>query len=180
MSRGRKISDPVDNFFKHVEKSDGCWEWSGKRNPQGYGICRFKNKISRAHRVSIELHLGRPTPTGLEVCHKCDNPPCVNPDHLFEGTRSENIRDAVSKGRFEHNKWIPRPGGKDHYMIKDPFKYCGEKHYNSRLSQDDVVSILNRIKSGFMNKDIAIEFNVDPSLISGIKIGRIWKHIERK
>lgn len=85
----------LQEFFDlRVVKSDGCWVWQ-KGKATTYGICRRQ----RAHRVSYELHVG-PIPNGLFVLHRCDNPPCVNPKHLFVGTHIQNMDDAILKGRL--------------------------------------------------------------------------------
>lgn len=86
-------------FWSRVKKGDGCWLWCGTRSTRGYGQFTILRKPSAAHRVAWELVRG-PIPEGVDVCHHCDNPPCVNPDHLFIGTRSDNMRDAVRKGRL--------------------------------------------------------------------------------
>ena len=83
---------------------DGCHIWTGVKNPKGYGVTNFKAKALRAHRVSYTIYNGE-IPYGMLVCHRCDNPPCVNPAHLFLGTASDNEQDKLSKGRnYQKNK----------------------------------------------------------------------------
>lgn len=93
-------------FWSKVQKTDDCWLWRATRFPKGYGQIKIKGRRRLAHRVAWELTNG-PIPDGLQVCHHCDNPPCVRPDHLFLGTQSDNIQDAVSKGRMPFN--LKRP-----------------------------------------------------------------------
>lgn len=88
----------VDDFWKKVKKTRSCWIWMGAKDRQGYGFFWWKNKQVRAHRFVAEVVKGEKT-GNLLVCHKCDNPSCVKPDHLFVGTISDNARDMVSKGR---------------------------------------------------------------------------------
>lgn len=84
----------------------GCWEWGGRRDANGYGVLRNRGKSYRASRVSFAVFTGK-WPTAPVMAHKCDNPPCVNPDHLFEATHAENARDASAKGRLakQKNRW---------------------------------------------------------------------------
>ena len=88
-----------DRIWKFVQKTDGCWEWTGQRCARGYGLVAVTHTtVRRAHRVIWELVNG-PIPAGMVICHHCDNPPCVRPDHLFIGTQADNMRDMQAKGR---------------------------------------------------------------------------------
>lgn len=115
------------NFWRHVRKDDvGCWEWTGNRNSLGYGRVsrRLNGKLKSfyAHRVSFQLSFG-PIPEGLEVCHKCDNPCCVRPDHLWLGTQAENNRDRHLKGRTAR---VPE---KTHCRNGHPFDSVNTRFY---------------------------------------------------
>jgi len=105
MGRGRPI--PIaERFWNRVDKTDlnkvgetgGCWLWSGAVNAYGYGIVSKDRRPRRAHRVAWELTHG-PIPSGFCVLHRCDNPPCVNPEHLFLGSKKDNMADKIRKGR---------------------------------------------------------------------------------
>lgn len=106
----RKLIPLSVRFWKHVEKTDGCWLWNGATGEHGYGSIGGEGGAGnlRANRVSWQLHYGK-VPDGLHVCHRCDNPPCVRPDHLFLGTRKDNLQDAKAKGRTSNqNRLKPR------------------------------------------------------------------------
>ena len=108
-SRIVKIVDPLVRFnAKFKVGLTGCWVWVGRPNTSGYGTFSLNKKRERAHRVSWMLNRG-PIPEGLQVLHKCDNPPCVNPDHLFLGTNADNVKDRVSKGRTAPNDGETNP-----------------------------------------------------------------------
>jgi hypothetical protein len=97
--------DDVSRFFKFFKK-ENCWLWQGSISLSGYGRFYFRQKAHLAHRASYLLFKGE-IPSGLDVCHKCDIRNCVNPEHLFLGTRSDNMRDCVNKKRHKpalHNK----------------------------------------------------------------------------
>ena len=91
---------PADKrFWSKVKKTDSCWEWIGDKDKNGYGRFRLPMKSVRAHRHSWFLASG--TEPSLLICHKCDNPSCVRPDHLFEGTARDNTADMMAKGRYK-------------------------------------------------------------------------------
>src|SRR5258708_1136501 len=90
-------------FWAKVEKSDACWLWRGARTKADYGQIKINGKVFYAHRVSWFIHFGN-IPDTLSVCHRCDNPPCIRPDHLFTGTARDNARDMIMKGRHKAQK----------------------------------------------------------------------------
>lgn len=91
-------------FWEKVTRSnEGCWTWQGSRNESGYGVLLVRGRKLVAHRVSWEVIFG-PVPDGMLVLHRCDNPPCVRPDHLFIGTHMDNIQDCIAKGRRHYQK----------------------------------------------------------------------------
>jgi hypothetical protein len=96
---GQELRRPDDltAFFSKVAFTDDCWLWQGTTN-NGYGLFRVRGKTRLAHRVAFAIEHGY-TPAGMVVMHRCDNPPCVNPDHLVLGTQRGNMQDAVAKGR---------------------------------------------------------------------------------
>ncbi len=111
--REYKSTDPIIRFWKMVDKDTpvhpilgtSCWLWTGCKLPYAHGQFNVGNhKIVLAHRFSWELHYGS-IPEGLYVCHHCDNPSCVRPDHLFIGTQKDNVQDCIQKGRPGYLDW---------------------------------------------------------------------------
>lgn len=146
-----------------VDQKTGCWNWTRMKKPLGYGVIavrvgrRDQPQFQKmAHRVAYELWKG--APGELFVCHKCDNPPCCNPDHLFLGTAKDNFEDAVAKGR----------------MTGRPPHLKGERIGTSKLTTLDVCEI--RASTG-PHKPIADKFGVSATLICMIRNKTCWRHL---
>lgn len=149
----RKAS-PSDRFWRKVTKGDGCWLWSGSRHPNGHGYAYLDGRVTYAHRVAWMLTRGS-IPDGINVCHKCDNPPCVNPDHLFLGTQADNMRDSAEKGRAAAG------------ALK-----------RSKLTPALVREVRTLLRAGWTQQKIADRLGtVTRSAIGLINQGRRWGHI---
>lgn len=130
----RPAVSPVARFENMIQKSDGCWEVKSSRYGKITVGTRPNMKTVSAHRFSYELYVG-PIPAGLLVCHHCDNPKCVRPDHLFLGTDSDNMRDAQNKGRRPVWSGKNNPKYNGGVFMKDPVGYYAEyrrKHTETR------------------------------------------------
>ena len=137
-------ANEIDRFWANVRKSDGCWEWTAYRMKGGYGRIRKANGMpSLAHRFSWEIHFG-PIPEGRHVCHHCDNPPCIRPDHLFLGTHRENHLDASRKGRAGAQRHPEKYRDNAKYFPK----YSGEKHWKTTLTAKNVLTIRREYDAG--------------------------------
>lgn len=151
-----------ERFWKKVDRSgpDDCWEWKGAKANFGYGEHIISNRKVRAHRVAWELTKGT-IPIGLCILHKCDNPPCCNPNHLFVGTRADNSDDKIAKGRYRHG--IAR----------------GEHHGQAILCEEDVLYIRATYNHNTCSqRSLATKFNVTVGTISAIVHRRLWKHVQ--
>ena len=135
---------------------DGCIEWTGSRNLKGYGILKSNNKRFRAHRIAWALFNNKNITEGLIIMHTCDNPPCVNPDHLKLGTPADNMKDMCKKGR----------GG----------VAIGSKNGSAKLKESDVIEIRKKLKNR-TGVDIAREYGVGKKTISDVKTGKTWKYV---
>lgn len=152
-----------DRFWGKVRKSDGCWEWTGATTT-GYGsMGNGQGRTELAHRISWRLHFG-PIPAGICVCHHCDNPPCVRPDHLFLGTHSDNQRDAGRKGRTTLQRY--------------PELTRGEAHPRAKLTEAMVREIRRAVSGGESGNALARKLGFDPSTIHHVVRRRRWKHVD--
>lgn len=145
----KKRRDQKERFFDLVKKTNSCWVWMGRKAKFGYGQfkdMRIKKQIL-AHRFSYEIHYGM-IPNGLCVCHKCDNPSCVNPEHLFLGTYKQNMQDAASKKRMPHGESHFRTTlkNKDIFFIRENFPHISAKHLANMFSvtKCTIYNILHR------------------------------------
>lgn len=133
---------------------DECWEWWGYVRPNGYGRMTVNKKQVYPHRHMYEAFHG-PIPDGFDVCHKCDNRKCINPNHLFLGSRLDNMQDAMIKGRLQR----------------------GEDRHNSVLTERMVKEARARHENGEMIKDIAKFFGVCKTTMGNAIKKRTWRHV---
>lgn len=148
-------------FESKFTKTEGCWIWGASRNKDGYGSFGITNRNTiLAHRFAYEIYIGE-IPDGMLVCHKCDNPACVNPNHLFLGTDRDNTQDMYAKGRDMYSKGTA-PDNR------------GERHPQAKLTTEDVVRIREMRSKRYQLKDIAKRFGICPSLVSLICSGKRW------
>jgi hypothetical protein len=153
--------DIAERFWRDVDKSsvDGCWPYTS-RSHNGYGYVTANGRTTSSHRMSWEIHFG-PIPDGMYICHKCDNPPCVRPDHLFLGTPKDNMTDKHSKGR-NHNQ-------------------NGERNGSVKLSESDVAEIFRLYDAGFTQKEISQRIGkVSIPTVCNVLKNKIWGHLELK
>jgi hypothetical protein len=144
----RKATPPEERFWLHFKKTKGCWLWTGNTIKK-YGVLKSRNKWVLAHRISWAVHNG-PIPQGLCVLHKCDQPACVRPSHLFLGTRRDNVLDMNRKGRR-------RP--------------------HAKLTADDVRAIRREHAMGSQQIMLAMVYGVSTACIS-LVVNRInWGYI---
>lgn len=139
----------VERFWECVERRspDECWPWVGTTNNR-YGCLSLGGHQGRrvyAHRASWELH-NCPLPDGMDVLHKCDNPPCVNPNHLFLGTQADNVRDMNKKGR--------KARGNDVNAVR------GNRHYRTKIKDEDVAEVCRAYEAGANGPELARRYGV--------------------
>jgi hypothetical protein len=119
----------VRDFWAHVDKSGDCWTWTGPTNRQGYGTWSSRHHRGLAHRVALLEAVGAPSEDGMFACHKCDNPPCVNPGHLYWGTAADNARDYAAR-QGVHNKGVfATHCPKGHEIAGDNLRIAGGRRF---------------------------------------------------
>lgn len=151
----RRTIPPADRFWRFIQKTADCWNWTGRNMSGRYGLFRVRRGLQKAaHRMSWELAHG-PIPDGMVVCHKCDNPLCVRPDHLFIGTQRDNCLDCSRKGRT----------------------LIGERNGNSRLSKDQVLAIRSRVADGERIGTVARIYGIAWISVQRIVRHRTWRHV---
>ena len=144
-----------ERFWEKVDKTETCWNWTSALNRKGYGHIWNGTKAIAAHRASWEMHNG-PIPDGMFVCHHCDNPRCVRPDHLFVGTATDNLRDMHSKGRGNQSR--PR--------ARNP---------RAKLTEAQVAEIRHRYAAGGISySQLAHDYPVNDTMIGFIVTGKNW------
>ena len=166
-------------FWTKVDKSGECWEWLAGKSPLGYGHFKDAGKTYRAHRYIYESQIG-PIADGLCVCHRCDNPGCVRPDHLWLGTSPENTADKMSKNRHKvvsGDMHYLRRNPELQWLHRNPEKATrGEKHPSSKLTESQVIEIRSLAQS-LSTRTLAEAFSVCPANIKSILKRKTWAHI---
>jgi HNH endonuclease len=151
----------VAEFWERVRKTETCWIWTDRMAAGGYGSFSFHGKQWRTHRFSWTMHFGE-IPQGLKVCHRCDNPLCIRPDHLFVGTQRENVEDAFRKGR-----------------LKPYRRRVGVNHHMAKLTAEDVVAMRElRNATGVSYQRIARRFKVSTMTAYRAVVGQAWKEFQ--
>ncbi len=168
----------ADRFWEKVQRENPrwpwCWVWTGctPQGPRaGYGVIEHHRVAVRAHRVSWELAFG-PIPQGMNVCHRCDNPRCVNPSHLFLGTQADNMADAARKNRMR--SWATTATPQQRKKLGRP----GELSASAKITRNDVALIRARHAAGDRQVDIAADYGITQTQVSRIVLHHAWRETE--
>jgi hypothetical protein len=156
----------IETLFERVIYStthEGCWEWTGYKDKDGYGIIVMGNKNRKVHRVVYEHYNGKLPSNKILVCHTCDNPPCCNPNHLVSGSTRDNAQDMLKRGRAPS-------GGKLHSL---------NNHPTPILCEDDIINIIDTVLDGDIRpvKQISREYGVGEHAIRDIIKRKTWKKV---
>lgn len=153
-----------DRFWAKVVKTPGCWLWNAARDSRGYGNFYAYGRYHKASRFALEISCG-PLSPGQEAAHRCDNPPCVRPDHLFAATSRENTRDRIAKGR------PGSPGPKNASR--------GEGRWSAKLTADDVREMRRLYEAGGVSQQqLADRYGIGQVHVGRIVNRQRWRHVE--
>ena len=180
---------PEERFWSKVDRSggtDACWPWLGFRNVPGYGRFCVAGRRRGAHHYALHFTRG-PVPEGLDVLHRCDNPGCCNPAHLYAGTDRENVAEREVKGRNGASKRCGdnngsrthperRPRGERLSALIKPRAPRGEQNRAAKLTEANVRTIRS-CPGHIPTKQIAARFAVSTVLVRKIRRGELWKHV---
>lgn len=176
-------SVPVEGrFWDFVAKGEGCWEWQAARDRGGYGVFSVTGKQVRAHRLAFKLSTGI-DPGEAMVLHRCDNPPCVRPDHLWLGDAKANANDAAVKGRTARGdrngaRLYPERLRRGPMPYRDPAtRPRGSGHSNAKLTEEQVIEIRKLVGEGRTQRSVAVMFKVSPATICLAVSGINWAHV---
>lgn len=159
MAERQKFDDEFQRRFwgRVAVARIGCWHWTAGQDRSGYGAISYRGKMLKAHRVSWELHRGD-VPSGMFVCHSCDTPACVRPDHLFIGTAAANSADMVAKGRESH---APRA--------------IGAKNGAAKITADVARKVRDLVGSGLSHRKTGKQLGISASQVANIAHRRHWR-----
>lgn len=154
--RGARHAPPEERFWRFVKKSDGCWIWTGHKDKDGYGTLTIKKENGghtpiRAHRFSMMLH-SKTLDDGVLALHRCNNPSCVNPDHLYAGDQIQNMQDRIAyRGDWK-----------------------GEKHFNAKITEETAEKVLLFDGPAYKAAEM---YGISASQARNIKTGKQWRHV---
>lgn len=169
--RGYTLQQMFD--LKTPERPDNsCWPWDAALFSNGYGAMKHGGKTLKGHRVSYELHKGR-IPDGMYVCHSCDNKSCTNPDHLWIGTPADNMNDKVAKGRQSKGAAHAETFRNSPVYLEN--RPRGEKHGQSKVTDQQRAEIITRRQSGEVQRTIAEDYGITQSAVS-----YIWRKFQEE
>jgi hypothetical protein len=159
-------------FWRYIVKGTGCWDWSSNK-VAGYGTLNIGRETYKAHRISYKIHHGK-DPFPLFVCHRCDNPACCNPLHLFAGTHSENMLDCSRKGRLPRSNITGILAHNNRMKGKPRPEARGENNGNAVISSIEAVAICEAVDRGTLRSELASRYSVSWTCINQIHKGKTF------